>query len=332
MAIGSGLAGSFGVASETTYGTYAAPTRFYEPAMKSEIKKVKTTVQGGGLAAGRMVQPGSRRVVVTEAGTGSVDLEVTRTKMGLLLQHIFGGSATPTQQAATTAYLQAHALADNVGNYLTAQNGVPDTGGTVRPYTGKGGKVTSAEFSCGAGELLTLALELDFQKVSEVESLAAPSFATGLMPFHFNQMSVKLGTFGAEASVGGVKKASVKLERGQYTDAFYAGALGLKANPLMNDFVKVSGSIDADFLDKTVFADRFASDGSIAMVVEWLGPVIASTYYSRLTLKIPQVFFDGDTPILDGPNVVSGSFPFVAQFDETNATITAEYMSTDTTV
>ena len=38
--------------------------------------------------------------------------------MGILLQHIMGGTVTPVQQAATIAYLQTHPLADNVGKSL----------------------------------------------------------------------------------------------------------------------------------------------------------------------------------------------------------------------
>lgn len=332
MTIGTGLGGSVGVGAESAFGTYTAPSRFYEVS-KADIKKVKNTVQGGGLAAGRMVQLGSRRVVTTEAAAGSLEMEVANKGMGLLLQHIFGGTVTPVQQGATAAYLQTHSLVDNVGKSLTVQSGIPDTGGTVRPYTFKGGKVTSAEFACSVDGLLTLNAGMDFQKASEVETLVAPSYTAGVAPFHFGQLSVKLGaTYGTEASVSGVKGVNLKVERAQATDRFYASAAGLKAEPLMNDYVKVSGSIDADFLDKTVFADRFAADTATSMVLEWVGPLIASTYYQTFRLKLPMVFFDGDTPSLDGPDIVSGSFGFSAQFDSTNAAVIAEYVSTDTAV
>ena len=48
MSIGTGLAASLGVAAETTFGTYVAPTRFYEFNSES-LAKVKNFVQGGGL-------------------------------------------------------------------------------------------------------------------------------------------------------------------------------------------------------------------------------------------------------------------------------------------
>lgn len=334
MSIGSGLAASFGVAAETTYGTYVAPSRFLQ-VDKAEVKKVKNIAQGGGLAAGRMVRAGSRRVVASEAGTASWDKEVTNKNMGLLLQALMGTTVTPVQQGATAAYLQTHTLADNVGKSLSVQLGVPDTTGTVRPYTGLGAKITSAEFACsGPDGLLTSTFEADLKQVVESQTLAAPSYTTGTMPFHFGQMNVKLGTFASEASVSGVKGCSIRIERGQNTERFYAGATvaGTKAEPLMNDYVSISGSFDVDFVDKTTFADRFASDASTSLIVEWVGPLIASTYFQTFRIKVPMIFLDEGTPTVEGPDLTSTSFAFTGQFDETNAACTIEYISTDTTV
>lgn len=331
MAIGSGLAAQIGFAAESTYGTYVAPTRFLE-FNKADLKKVKNTVQGGGLAAGRFAQLGSRRAVTSEAAAGSVEMEVINKGFGLLLAHLLGSSATAVQQGGSTAYLQAHTLGDNFGKSLTTQVGVPDLTGTVRPYTYKGCKLTGAEFSCKVDELLTASFDVDGRQTSEVESLATASLTSGVAPFHFAQMTVKLGTYGSEASVSGVKGFSLKFERGMATDRFYAAAAGLKAEPVMNEFVKVSGSFDVDLVNKADFADRFASDSSTSLVIEFVGPLIASTYYQTFRIKVPMIFFDGDTPTVEGPDVVSGGYSFVGQYDGINSLIAIDYISTDTTL
>jgi hypothetical protein len=86
---------------------------------------------------------------------------------------------------------------------------VPDLTGTVRPQTFKGGKITSAEFSCKVDEILMTTLEADFQKYSEAESMAAVSYTASTNPFHFGQLAVKVGaTTGAAASVSGVTGVS----------------------------------------------------------------------------------------------------------------------------
>jgi hypothetical protein len=332
MAIGSGLAASLGVSPESVYGTYVAPARFPQ-VTKAEVKKVKSVVQGGGIAAGRMLQGGARRVVPTEAGTCQWEQEVTNKSMGLFLGQLMGGAAAPVQQLATAAYLQTHPLVDNVGKSMTVQLGVPDTTGTVRPYTGIGAKLTTAEFSCAAGELLKASFEADLQRVIESQVLAAPSYVAGLVPFHFAHMAVKLGTtFGAEAVVSGVKGAQVKIERPQDTERFYAGAAvpGTKAEPLMNDNVSIAGSFDVDLVNKADFADRFAADSSAALIVEWVFPTaIASTYFPTFRIRVPMVFFDDGTPTVDGNGITSTTYAFVAQYDETNAPATLDYLSTD---
>lgn len=331
MALGSGLAASLGLSAESTYGTYVAPARWLEIA-KSDLKKVKNTKQGGGLAAGRLVDLASRRVVTTLGGGGGVELEMQNKSMGLLLSHLMGSSAI-AQQGATTAWLQTHTLGDNIGKFLTAQAGVPDLAGTVRPYTFLGTKVLGAEFDCEIDGLLTAKFDLDSRDVTEAQTLAAPSYPTGVRPFHGVQLAVKVGaTYGSEASVTGVTKVNVKIDRGQKTDLYYAGQAGLKAEPITNDKVKVSGTIEADLVDKTIWADRFAADTQFSLVIEWIGPVISGAYNELFRIKLPACFLDGETPTIDGPDVTKGSFPFTAQFDGTNAAAIIEYQSTDTTI
>lgn len=334
MAIGSGLAASIGFAAESTYGTYVAPTRFLE-FNKEDLKKTKTTVQGGGLAAGRYAQLGSRRVLALAAGEGGITCDVPNKKFGLLIAHLLGSTATPVQQAATTAFLQTHELGDNAGMYLTCQKGVPDTGGTVRPYSFVGGKVTGATFSCALNGMLMADLDFDFKDVSEAESLAAPSYTTGTAPFHGGQMVVKVGTYGAEAEITGIKKTTVKFERPMADSRYYAQSTGFpatKLEPIMNDYIKITGSLDADYVTKADLADRFASDSSTSLVIEWIGPTIETTYKETFRIRLPLVFLNGETPTVDGPDIVSNSFPFVAQHDGTNAPITIEYQSTDTSI
>lgn len=329
MALGSGLASSLGFAAETTYGTYVAPTRHLEFASESLVKQ-KTTMQGGGLAGGQYQQRASRRVLVTQSGSGSVSMEVTNKRMGVVLAQLMGSSTAPVQQGATAAYLQTHAIGDNFGKSMTIQKGVPDTTGTVRPYSFLGCKVTAAEFSCAVGETLQMTMDVDARDVTEAQTLAAPSYTTGLTPFHFGQLTVKLGTFGSEAAVTSVKSVSLRIERPMATERFYAGASGLKAEPIMNDYLAVTGSFETDFVDKTIFADRFASDTATSLVLDWTGPVLGSAN-ERFTIKQPAIFLEESTPAVGGPDVVSASFSFTGQFDGTNLT-TIEYMSADTTV
>lgn len=333
MAIGSGLGAYVGLKAETVFGTYVAPDRFHEPSGEVSWGKVKNVYQGGGVASGRMVQPGTRRVVVTKGAGGSLPMEVANTKMGVILQHIFGSTPTPTVQNTSTGYLQAHTLADNYGKSLCGQVGIPDRAGTVRPYSFLGGKITSAEFSCTVNEPLTVTLEMDYRDVTEAQAAVTPSYTTGQIPFHWGHLTAKLGTFGSEASVSGVRGFTFRVERPMDLEGFYAGNAGLKDQPVMNDFVVVSGSVDVDYVTKADFADRFASDTATSMRMRFEDTATSlggtPTIYPLFELGASQVFFDEGTPKVSGPGIITTSYSFKGQNDLTNAAAFCNYISTD---
>ena len=326
MAIGSGLGAQLGIAAETTYGTYVAPTKFIEFTKESLVLK-KTTAQSAGIAAGRLVALSSRRVVTRKEVQGSIDLEVSNKGMGLLLQALMGTTVTPVQQATSTAYLQTHTLADTAGKSLTIQKGVPLTTGTVTDKSFLGCKVTSAEFSCEVGGMLTATFEFDGKDCDEGQTLAVASYSN-MSPFHFGQMALKTGTFGAETALDGIRKVSVKIERPQDVERFYANQSALKKEPISNDLVKISGTLETDYVS-TALDDLHTSDGATSLVWEFIGPIIASTFAETFRITVPAIKLDEGPPAVDGFGVVKPTYNFTGLFDGTNLT-KIEYMSTDT--
>lgn len=328
MAIGSGLGAQVGIAAESTYGTFVAPTKFIEFTKESLVLK-KTTATSSGVAAGRLMALSSRRVVTQTEGSGSLEMEVTNKGMGVLLQTLMGTSVTPVQQGATAAYLQTHTLADVAGKSLTIQKGVPLTTGTVTDKSFVGCKIVSAEFSCGVGEMLTASFEIDAKSCDETQTLAAASYSN-MSPFHFGQLAVKAGSFGAETALDGVRKVSVKIERPQAVDRFYAGQSGTKKEPISNDLVKITGSLEMDYVATTV-DDLHTSDGATSCVIEFVGPLIAATHFETFRIKLPAIRVDDAPPQVEGFDVVKPTFGFTALYDGTNA-VSIEYMSADVTL
>lgn len=326
MAIGSGLGAQMGISAESTYGTYVAPTKFIEFTKESLVLK-KTTAQSAGIAAGRLLPLSSRRVLTRREVSGSIDLEVTNKSMGLLLQALMGTSVTPVQQVATAAYLQTHLLADTAGKSLTIQKGVPLTTGTVTDKSFLGCKITSGEFSCEVGGMLTGSFEFDGKDCDEAQTLAAASYAN-MSPFHFGQMAVKTGSFGTETALDGIRKVSCKVERPQETERFYAGQSGLKKEPISNDQVKITGNLESDYV-ATTLDDLHTSDAATSLVWEFVGPLIASTYYETFRIVLPAIRLDEGPPVVDGFGVVKPTFNFTGLYDGTNQP-KIEYMSTDT--
>lgn len=333
MAVGAGIGGQIGYVSESVYGTYVAPTRF-AAVRNAKLKKTPHRTQSTGLAAGQLVDELARWVETHKEAGGDVELDVTTRWMGHLLQAVMGTTVTPVQQGATLAYLQTHTLADVAGKSLTVQAGVPNTAGTVTPFTYLGSKVKSAEFECGVGDLLSLKLDLDSQDVTEAQTLAAASFPASFSPLHFGQSTVKLGaTVAGATSVTGVRKVTLKVDRGYADDRFYFGASGLKAEPITNERVQVTGTVETDFTTKADWADRFRDNTSVALVWTFVGPQIdPAPHFATLEFQLPAIVLTDETPQLDGPDVVKPSFPFKALFDGTNAALTITYKSLDSTL
>jgi len=328
MAIGSGLGSQLGIAAESTYGTFVAPTKFLEFTQES-LQLKKTTAQSAGIAAGRLMALSSRRVVTRREVGGSLSMEVTNRGMGLLLQALMGTTVTPVQQATTTAYLQTHTLASVAGKSLTIQKGVPLTTGVVTDKSFVGCKVTSGEFACGVGEMLTASFEIDGRDCDEGQTLAAASYSN-MSPFHFGQMAVKAGGYGAETALDGIRKVSVKIERPQDVERFYANQSALKAAPIENDQVKVTGSLETDYV-ATTLDDLHTSDGATSLVWEFIGSNIELTYYDTFRVTLPAVKLDEGPPVVDGFGVVKPTWNFTALYDGVNP-VKIEYISTDVTL
>ena len=332
MAIGSGIGASFGMVDESTYGTYVAPTRWLAgTSFMIQPQIVTTPVEG--IAAGRFADPDE--VVTGRNGIGQWTGQVPTTKWGLMMKHLFGTTATPTQQAATAAYLQTLPFVDTFGKSFTAQVGVPLTTGTVVPYTGTGGKITACEFSSEVNSPLTATVDFAFQNVVDSQSLAAPSYvASSVLNGNGSTiaaLTVKQGTYASEAAVSGIRSASVKIERP--VDVERPGIPGAYPEPIMNDKVKVSGTLSPDFLAKADFADRFLAHTSPpSLVLQWTGALIASTYHHQLTITMPKVYYREAIPGVDGPDIIKGSVAFDAFYDATNGLVIGTLMSTDTTV
>jgi len=337
MALRSGLAAQLGVAPETVYGTYVPGTSFAQGS-KYDIDKVKNTVVPAGITTGALGPLAAWRRVTTTGGKGTIEMSCLNKKMGPWLQALMGTTVTPVVQGASIAYLQTHILADPYGKSLSVQLGVPDASaaGVVQPYTATGVKVTDGEFTVETAKEVIVKWGIDAKSYAGpaetgTQTLAAASIVT-TRPFVGTDAAFKIGaTYGAETATTGVKKVSVKFDRGLAVDRNYLGAGGLKAEPFAEALTKITGTITADLMDRTVFADRFVNDTMFYMVIEIVGAVISATYFDTLRITLPGCFLNGNSPRVDGVGVVSGDFPFEWNYDGTNLP-KIEYISTDVTI
>ncbi len=337
--IGSGLGSSFGTAPEVTYGTAVIPTRWTTPT-NAKLKLQPQYVQGQGLRQGSLVEDVNDRVWSAADVTGTVEHPFYQNGMGQLIGSLMGSlNTTPVQQSATIAYLQTHALATNLGQSLTIQQGIPDAStGLLHLWITQGAKVIQGQFSCEVGQLLLANFTVDGQdRVESGTAPAAPTLLSGNQVYGFPNMTVKVGASGSEVQVDGVKKWDATIKRVMADKRFNAGNVttnpggyAIKDQPIDNGFFDISGTLDTEFIDTTKFVDVFINNTTFSMIVAFTGPIIASTFKYAVTFNFPACKYTGGDPEIDGPVIVNPSLPFKVLNDDTHVPATITIMATDT--
>jgi hypothetical protein len=292
MSVKSGLGGQLMYADESTYGTYAAPTKSLE--MVSETLKLTIgRIDSKGIRAGRRLvgkwQPGKR-----SAG-GDVDLEVAGTGFGGLLKHCLGGIATT---GPGPNYTHTATVGDlPVG--FTAQVGRPDITGTVNPFTYLGCRVNTWDLSVKAGELLMLKPTVVAADETTAQTLG--TFADPSGPL--------LSYVGGLITVGGTEvdlldfafKGDNKLDGAR----FRLRGSALIKQPLENSWREITGALTADFEGLTQY-NHFVNADEVSLVATFNGPLIAGgggAFYAVVITA--NVRFDGQTPNVAGPAVLT---------------------------
>lgn len=323
MAIRSGIAAQLGFAAETTWGTYAAPTRFLEAnsfAIQNQIDRIESSA----IRASNRVLRQDRWAANPKGISGTIELEVMSKGFGLLLKHMLGTVAITTPSGATTARLHTHTLGDTYGLGLTVQGGVPDVAATVQPFSWLGCKIGEWTLSNEVDGILMLGLNIDGASETTAQSLASASYAS----------SVELLTFaGGTVTVAGsqfdVRSFSLTGNAGLKTDRYFLRGSSTKKEPIPAALVDLSGQIEAEFEGLTAY-NRFVNGTVASLSATWVGSTIEGAFKYSLTVTLPAVRFDGTTPEVASADVVMLPLPFKALFDGSNEPVTIAYQTTDT--
>jgi hypothetical protein len=158
--------GAFGVAANLTAG------RSYE--IKSETLALKkTTVQGQGLAAGRVYDRSKRRVLTNYDMGGAIVMDLPTRQLAFWLNYMIGSwgqtLVAPTQIGSTGIYQSIHQglggsqlVGGMLGHSFSVQKGLAAAdNGAVEPITEVGCKLTDWEIKCAVGQIAELSLTID---------------------------------------------------------------------------------------------------------------------------------------------------------------------------
>jgi Phage tail tube protein len=329
MAERSGVAAQIGVATEETFGTYKAPSRFF-PFESESLELSYDYIRSKGLRAGRLTQAKNLHLQTTQSVAGDVNMEFFNQGMGIILNQLHGNTVTPAKVSESeTAYEQSHAigLVSPYNKSLTVQVGRPDTGGTVRAFSYIGCKVTSAKLSVDRGGLTMLSFTVDGVDLSTGESLGTASYSTTAVPFTFKQVAAKL----AGSEVANVTQITFDIAIPQNTGRYNLGSSGKKLQPIINDLISVNASASMEFASLSDL-ERFKKEEVVKLEAIATGAEIDAKASFKATLTAPAAKQVSYGAVVQGPDIVTADVSFECLDNGSETPFTAKLVSTDSTV
>ncbi|GAC1530896.1 MAG: hypothetical protein NVS3B1_23580 [Marmoricola sp.] len=333
ITIGSGLGGFAAIAPQPTYGAaFVTPTRTLT--FKSAAMTYNPHIVQGGpyLRGGQVIDIGSAHVQTWLDATGSIMGDVVNTGHALLLATAMGSNAILTQSGTTTAYLLGGAAGAPVGapdklNGGTSgmafdmQLAVPTADdATQRQENYHSCVITKAEWVFDRGALVTYNYSLDAQYVEKTTALITPTYPTAPVPFSMASTTsqFKIGAFGAEVTLAGVRKCTITLDRKMDVARAYIGNQ-YKSLPISNALADITVTLEADYTPaaKTQIFDLFLAGTPISVLCSAVGnPIGTSGLTDLFSLNATNCFVQtgGESP-LTGPDLVKNSVVFKGTID-----------------
>lgn len=179
------VAGQLGFKTEATYGTAETVDQFHPGFLSGNPVREQPPLVSNAIRAGRRtpscISTGAKSVA------GTIETELYPTTLATQLTHMFGTVNT----TGAGPYTHTASPGSTDGKSLTIQAGIPDSGGTVRPFTYKGAKFEGWQLGATAGELAMLSLDVIAQDYVTATALASASYVAGC-PLTFVQGSVSV--------------------------------------------------------------------------------------------------------------------------------------------
>lgn len=188
MAVGTGIAGQLGFAAESVYGTPVTVTKFLEVDTVRLTKKPNWQ-RSNGIRSGQLLARSEDAAIGTFDIDGRLVCDLTAKNMALLLKHLVGSCVT----AGAGPYTHTITPGDKTGLGLTMQGGIPDVGGTVRPFTASGIKVVGGEIAWERDKFLKASFDLLGKDLVTATALASASYSSANPPYGWPDVSVTIG-------------------------------------------------------------------------------------------------------------------------------------------
>lgn len=306
------------IKKETTYGTPVVVTNSYE-FLSESLNFTKTVNDSAAYRYGARVASSAGRVIMTKSAGGDISMELGSRGFGKWFEACLG-SATSTQDGATSVYQQVHTIADTLPS-LTVQKILPsinaDGSFSDAVFTFTSAMVASWSLDVPAAGIATFGVTLNAQDVKTNTAKVAPSYPADNHVMHFGEASLYTGTLtpptatvkaSAATPVASVTAFSLNVDNA-LGDRFHFGGGGLKAKPGKGR-PEITGSMTVEFVTGGPFVSAFLSDTPMTLLAE-LG--VSDNADELVQVALSDIRINGDLPQAGGtPGVISVTVPFKA--------------------
>lgn len=335
-----------GLARETTYGTIAAPTRFFEA--EANLKETPETVQGAGMRPGNRIARAAKRTIVKRATEGEITLDASTRGLGYLLAAFFGVSTSTETAPSSGVFQQVHTLKrEDFGPSYTIQQGIPRLGSSVTDaFTYSGAQCSTLALEAKDAAIVTVTTGWIARELTLTQPYAAPSYpaAEDLLTFVSGGLYVGGAAFTAPTAtdpatagtpLATVRAASIELDNGLDENGFNLGGGGRRTRPAAYTGGKddaISGSFEIEYTGRDL-VDAYLDQEQLTMLLQFEGPAeIAAGVKPLLQIAVPAIFLDGDLPTGNGGDVITVSHDWTGLQGSDPEPVYAVYRTLDTAV
>lgn len=312
MALRSGMNSQLAIATESTWNTGVTVTRFL-PHNNFAVKRDIARMESKGIIAGRRVLDSTQSAAGDIKVGGNVQFDLFDHGMGLWWSHIMGGAAI-TSTGGSAPYTQTYTPGDLTGKSFTMQAGIPDTSGTVQPFTWSGCKVSKWQLGCQVGQIATLGVDVNAAAETTATSLATASYTSSLVPLTYISGAIT-------GLSGGVKQVTLTGDNKLDENRRFLNSATI-SEQLESDLRDYQGTLMTEFTSLVDY-QRFTTFSQTAAVV------LTFTAGSNTLTVTMNCRFDGDSPQLKGRGIVEQPLKFKCVGSTDAAAITVVTVNSD---
>lgn len=131
-----------------------------------------------------------------------------------------------------------------------------------------------------------------------------------------------------ETSLANVKDVTMQQSFSYDVSRMFVGNAGFKSEQIENNYRALSGSATVEWLSSEAIYNAFSADSTTSLELKFVGPTVSTSNY-LLDIIIPNIKFEGESPKIAGPQVVTQATPFTGLDDEATVPIQVTYQSED---